>query len=364
MSYAIMLLPEQDHMPLEVLKKIAELVKAGAIVVGPRPATVPGLKDWEQENIALNQLSGELWGATDGKSIFENTYGAGQVLFGLSADEVLEKKGIGPDFSFEGNLGIDYIHRSTSFGEIYFLRNDRKEPVKGMCHFRVSGGFPELWDASTGSATRVADFTNEKTGISFEIELPAHGSVFVVFTKENRKSLPVFADNKQNTTKSEISGPWNVSFPPNWGAPASAVFDRLISWTESEDQGIKYFSGTATYQNTFEVEKGMAKKGMSIDLGEVRDVAEVFINGKSAGILWKKPYRLDISKLIKAGTNDLKIEIVNMWSNRLTGDMLSDPKDRFCKTNQSYMKSEVWPGGDEPFRLQTAGLLGPVTLTK
>ncbi len=71
---------------------------------------------------------------------------------------------------------------------------------------------------------------------------------------------------------------------------------------------------------------------------------------------------LNISQWVQPGTNDLQIEIVNMWSNRLTGDMLSDPKDRFCKTNQPYMKTEVWPGGDEPFKLQTAGLLGPVTL--
>jgi hypothetical protein len=362
MSYAVMLLPEQDHMPLEVLKKIAELVKAGATVVGPRPTRVPGLRDWEQDNIALNQLSGELWGASDGKTIFENKYGEGLVMWGLTADQVLEKHGIGPDFSFTGNLGIDYIHRTTDIGEIYFLRNEQKESVKGTCRFRVLEGFPEFWDASTGSATRVADFTKDQSGISFEVELPAHGSVFVVFNKEKRGSVSLYSDNQNVKIISEVAGPWNVSFPPNWGAPPTAVFDRLISWTESEDQGIKYFSGTATYQNTFKVEKGMTKKDLSIDLGEVRDVAEVFINGKSAGILWKQPYRIDISRLIKTGTNDLKIEIVNMWSNRMTGDMLSDPKDRFCKTNQGYMKSEVWPGGGEPYRIQTAGLLGPVTL--
>ena len=188
--------------------------------------------------------------------------------------------------------------------------------------------------------------------------------MFVVFNNENRKNISVFTDNKQLTSKSEIPGPWKVNFPPNWGAPPSAVFDRLISWTESENTGIKYFSGTATYQNSFKIEAGTVKKGMIIDLGEVRDVAEIYINGKSAGILWKKPFQADISQLIKAGENVLKIEIVNLWVNRLTGDMLSDPKDRFCKTNQSYMKSEVWPGGDEPFRIQTAGLLGPVTLTE
>jgi hypothetical protein len=155
-----------------------------------------------------------------------------------------------------------------------------------------------------------------------------------------------------------------VNFPPNWGAPPSIVLDRLASWTESENQGLKYFSGTAVYHNSFRVADVASNKKFMLDLGELRDVAEIFINEKSAGILWKKPYQTDISQLVHPGVNDLKIEVVNMWINRMTGDMLSDPKDRFCKTNQNYMKSEVWPGGDEPFKLQTAGLLGPVTITE
>jgi hypothetical protein len=360
MSYAIMLLPDQAHMPLEVLTKISELVKAGATVLGPKPTTVPGLNNWGKENIELNQLSAELWGATDGKTIFENTYGKGHVLWGISADEVLKKQNIEPDFSFTGTSDIDYIHRKTDFGEIYFLRNESEELVNAMCKFRVKGMYPEIWDASTGIVSRVADYTKEEDGTSLEISLPAHGSIFVVFNKDNRSKLSSFAINKSVAT--EISGPWKVNFPPNWGAPPSAVFNKLISWTESENLGIKYFSGTAVYHNSFNVAAATGNKELILDLGELRDVAEVFINEKSTGILWKKPYQVDISQLVQPGTNDLKIEIVNMWSNRMTGDMLSDPKDRFCKTNQPYMKSEIWPGGDEPYKLQTAGLLGPVTI--
>jgi len=364
MSYAILLLPDQFHMPLEVLKKIAELVKAGATVIGPRPTTVPGLNDWEEENMVLNQLAGELWGAADGKTVVENPYGEGRVICGLTADEVLQAKGITPDFSFTGPYKLDFIHRTTDMGEIYFLRNESKEPVSTMCRFRAPEMYPEIWDASTGIVSRFEGFTSVEGGVQFEINLPAHGSVFVVFNKEDRKKLPAFADNKGTATISEISGPWTVTFPPNWGAPPSVVFDRLISWTESDDPGIKYFSGTAVYQNTFKLTAVQDRKDLILDLGDVRDVAEVFINGKSAGILWKKPYRVDISKCVRRGTNELKVEVVNMWINRLTGDMLSDPKDRYCKTNQSYMTREVWPGGDEPFKLQTAGLLGPVTLIK
>lgn len=364
MSYAVMLLPDQVHMPLEVLKKISELVKAGATIVGPRPTTVPGLHNWEMENIALIQLTKELWGAADGKTVFENKFGKGRVLCGISADEALKKQNIEPDFSFTGTSEIDFIHRTSDMGEIYFLRNEKEEPVNAICRFRVKDMYPEIWDASTSIVSRVIDYTEAEGQTSFNIELPAHGSTFVIFNKSKRDKLSVFSNNKTVNAETEISGPWKVSFPPNWGAPPSVVFDRLISWTESENQGVNYFSGTAVYHNSFNAVSGKGDKALILDLGELRDVAEVFINEKSAGILWKKPYRLDISQLVKPGMNDLKIEITNMWSNRMTGDMLSDPKDRFCKTNHPYMKTEVWPGGDEPYKLQTAGLLGPVTITE
>jgi alpha-L-rhamnosidase len=364
MSYAIMLLPDQVHMPLKVLKKISELVNAGATIVGPRPSTVPGLNNWEKENTALNQLSGALWGASDGKKIVENSYGKGHIFWGLTADEVLKKLNLEPDFSFTGNSEIDYIHRTTNFGEVYFLRNEKNHSVKSTCLFRVKGMYPEIWDASTGTSFRVADFSESAKGISFNIELPAHGSAFIVFSKNNRSKFPAMDNKTVDQRIFEISGPWKVNFPAGWGAPATVSFDKLTSWTHSQNKGVQYFSGTAVYENSFTVNAGSEKETKILDLGDLRDVAEVFINEKSAGILWKKPYQLDITKLVKPGKNELKIEIVNMWSNRLTGDMLSDPKDRYCKTNHPYMKSEVWPGGEEPYKLQTAGLLGPVTIVE
>ncbi len=363
MSYAIMQLPEQEHMPLQVLKKISELVKDGATILGPRPTTVPGLKDLGQENVELHQLAGEMWGLTDGKTIFENPYGKGKIVWGMSAEEILKQKTILPDFSTDEGSGIDYIHRTTPFGEIYFLRNEREESVTSHCRFRVTQMHPELWDPSTGAISRVVEYSDKEGQTGFELELPAHGSIFVVFSRTYRRDLSQFSDPTHDAAVAEIAGPWKVDFPPGWGAPASAEFERLISWTESQDPGIKYFSGTATYHNSFQLEETSADKQVVLDLGEIRDVAEVFVNGKSAGILWKKPYRADISALVQPGKNELKVEIVNLWVNRLTGDMLADPKDRYCKTNQSFMTSEVWPGGDEPFRLQPAGLLGPVRVS-
>ncbi|MDR3233057.1 MAG: right-handed parallel beta-helix repeat-containing protein, partial [Planctomycetaceae bacterium] len=160
----------------------------------------------------------------------------------------------------------------------------------------------------------------------------------------------------------ELTGSWEVTFPEGWGAPPNAVFDKLKSWTDFAEPGIKYFSGTATYRKTFTVGNGMKGLHCFLDLGEVRDVAEVFVNGKSAGILWKKPFRTDITGLVREGENELKIEVVNLWVNRLTGDMQLKPEERFCRTNHPYMTREIWSGGDETYREQTSGLLGAVKL--
>ena len=362
MSYAVMVLPEQTHMPLRVLEKIEKLVQDGATILGPRPVTVPGLNNWQTENDLLNKIADRLWGEPQKDVVKKNIPQPSKVISGLSAEEVLNQKGIGKDFSFGGKSEIDYIHRTTSIGEVFFIRNYEDSAVTAMCQFRVKEKYPELWDASTGTISKVLHCTKEKEKIGLKIELPAHGSIFVVFNNENRVKLQAADGNDGIKIEKEIKGPWLVNFPPKWGAPPTAQFNKLVSWTESEDPGIKYFSGTATYINSFTIEKGKSYRTTKIDLGEVKDLAEVFVNGKSAGILWKTPFEIDISKLVKEGENRLKVEIVNLWVNRLTGDMLSDPKDRYCKTNHPYITKEVWPGGDEPYRIQTSGLLGPVRL--
>jgi len=362
MSYALMLLPDQQDMPLEVLQRIEQLVNEGATIIGRKPSAVPGLWNRDEDQTALTDIAQKMWGSTDDKGVINNKYGKGKVISGLTAGEVLQQNGVPGDFSFSGDQEIDFIHRTTDMGEIYFLRNSGEEPVKSNCTFRVTDRFPELWDATTGSMARIENFKSNNLTTTVGLELAAHGSAFVVFNKKHRKDLQVMAIGDIQETSHEITGPWNVNFPAGWGAPSSATFNTLISWTESADEGIKYFSGTAIYTHSFALDKSAVGKPVILDLGEMRDVAEVFINGKSSGILWRKPFTTDITALVKEGENDLKIEVVNMWINRITGDMQLDPKDRFCRTNKTYMTREVWPGGDEPFRIQTAGLLGPVRL--
>jgi hypothetical protein len=211
---------------------------------------------------------------------------------------------------------------------------------------------------------RAEDFSTENGVTTLKADLAPGGSVFVVFTDDPRSGVdvisPVITD-----AEAELYGPWTVTFPEGWGAPSEITLDELVSWTDSEIEGVKYFSGTASYSKTIEISADQLDKGndIMIDLGEMKDVAEVILNGQSAGILWKKPFTADITALVKPGENELTIEIVNMWVNRLTGDMLSEGGATYCRTNHPYVRQDNWAGGgDETYRLQTAGLLGPVRI--
>ena len=150
-----------------------------------------------------------------------------------------------------------------------------------------------------------------------------------------------------------IEGEWTVEFDPQWGAPSSLKLPKLISWTDHENAGVKYYSGPGFYLKTLNVPEEWLStaRGVYLDLSEVHEVAEVFINGKSAGILWKPPFQIEITSFLQPGSNNIKIEVRNMWTNRLCGDLKLPPEKRFCRTN---IRSN-WP-------LLPAGLLGPVRL--
>jgi len=370
LSYSLLVLPDQDHIPLEVLRKLGQLVKDGATVIGKKPIQVPYLNNYRADNTKLSALADKMWKGIDGKENKINVYGKGRVIYGLSAKELLSSEGIGKDFSYEPSEDLDYIHRHSGDTDIYFIRNTSGEYFSGDCSFRIRDKYPELWDPSTGKQFGVEEFREADGRTNITLELDPNASVFVVFT-EKLRPLPVFPKKSVvNYETMPIDGSWRLTFPEGWGAPPEAIFDRLISWTESEDEGIKYFSGTASYHKTIIIPEELIENNVSIELnlGEVCDVAEVYLNGQSAGILWKEPYRLDITDMVQTGENELKVEIVNQWINRLTGDMLSDPGDRFCRTNQPYIRSDDqgydnWiEDSDETFRLKASGLMGKVEI--
>jgi hypothetical protein len=256
---------------------------------------------------------------------------------------------------------VDYIHRRTPEGDVYFVSNKTARPLDVACTFRVSGRTPELWMPDTGEIRACVAYESVEGGTRMPLRLAPHDSVFVVFRSGTRGTLTIDDTTAPVETRA-IAGPWQVSFPAGWGAPASKTFNELTSWTEDSDEGVRYFSGVASYHNEFTLAPGGVTTGKRwyLDLGHVRFVAEVYVNGRSVGILWKPPFRVDITDAVRPGANELAVEVANTWSNRLVGDARSSGDRDFCRTN--IVRSLTWqvPWKDTP--LLESGLLGPVTL--
>lgn len=336
MSYSIMILQKSEEMRLEVLKKIDTLVDAGVIVLGAKPVTIPGLHT--QEDFA------------EFKALTDRLWDSGKIYSGMTGDQLLQKNSICPDFSFKGDTLLNYIHRRDGDCDIYFVANAAKRGIKGRAQFRVEDSNVEVWDPSTGCQYSVENYSVKDGVTEIELELAPHGSMFVVFSDKSR-NLPKYMPNVE-CREELINAPWVVNFDREWGGPEECTFQELKSWSEFLDEGIKYYSGTAVYNKIIDIDSEDVGKKCEIDLGVVKDVAEVFVNGESAGIVWKYPYRVDVSHLLKEGENKIQIDIVNLWANRLLGDLQLEPEDRYCWTNNN------WKGD----KLLESGLLGPVKL--
>jgi hypothetical protein len=351
MSYRVLALdPNSQQMSLPVLKKIRDLVKAGAIIAGPKPAITPSLSDDQAE---FQTIVNELWAVEKG----ENTIGQGKVYAGQTLAEVLTALKIAPDFSYtkpQPNVNLMFVHRKTSNMEFYWVnsRNNTEEDLEAT--FRIAGKAAEVWHPETGKIEQ-ASYTIANGLTTVPLHLEPNDAIFVVFNKKAEGSskvvpLPV---EKQLTT---INGPWNVSFQPNRGAPEKITFEALTAWNENTDPGVKYFSGTGTYTNTINAPAEWLKEGTQLwlDLGSVKNLAEVIINGKSLGIVWKTPFRVNVTEALKQGENTLEIKVTNLWVNRLIGDQQPGVTKKVTYTTMPFYRA------NSP--LLQSGLLGPVKI--
>lgn len=429
MSYNILRIPDRDAITLQVLKKIEQLVKDGATIVGQKPTKSTGLEGYPESDTEIQKIAEKLWGKCDGISITENVYEKGKVFWGKPMKDILLEKNVKPDFNFvscQDSTHLDYIHRKADDTDIYFVVNrlarkgisdtkyryitslpDRYEWVD--CKFLVTGKVPEIWNAMTGSIEDALLYREENGYTIVSLQFEPEGSKFIVFRrttdknhfvslKQNGKSIfPVkkntpeifpparlkkdngkimleafqsgnynliTADGKNFSSEIKnpyeeiiIDGNWDVFFPSGWGAPEKTVFNKLISWTELKDDGIKYFSGTAEYIKTFSLSKNQIKNGkLYLDLGNVHELAEVKINGKSLGVLWMPPFISNVTGALREGENEIIIRVTNLWPNRLIGDQLLPMDKRFTKTNIEKFKK------DDAIRI--SGLLGPVRIIK
>lgn len=355
MSYAVLVLPDTPRMPLKVLQKISELVKAGATVIGPKPVQDSGLQNFPQCDKDIEALAGRLWGNIDGKNITQHTYGNGKIIYGETIRQVLLAKDIQPDFEYDGDAAtwLDFIHRSTPEAEIYFVINRHGKSVASNCTFKVKDRAPEIWDAVSGKVKSKLNYRLEKDRITIPLKFETFQSWFVVFPKTSKLGTPSKETNfPELRVIKELTGAWQVNFDKKWGGPASAEFDSLQDWSKNDDERIRYYSGKATYHKKFAY-SGDLDKPVYLDLGVVKDIADVTVNGKRLGIIWTAPWQIDISPALKQGDNNLQIEVINLWPNRLIGDAALPFEKRLTHTNIQFKK-------DAP--LLASGLLGPVVL--
>ncbi|MEN8230746.1 MAG: glycosyl hydrolase, partial [Bacteroidota bacterium] len=182
MSYEVLVLPDQNDISLTALERVKQLVSEGVTAIGPRPSKSTGLLNHAANDLAVQKLAAELWGDVDGDKIKENRLGKGKVIYGKTVNEVLAEKGVTPDFSFEGEASLDFIHRRTAGEEIYFVRNRRDEAASFKATFRVKGKYPELWLPDRGERIPVLAFEETEHGTSMDLDLDRYGSLFVVFT--------------------------------------------------------------------------------------------------------------------------------------------------------------------------------------
>ena len=329
-SYELLVLPDRPSISLDALAAVRTLVEGGASVLGPRPERTTGIGD----DSAVRSIANEIWP---------------KVHTSQTARALLAARSVLPDF--EGPQGTDYVHRRAGATEIYFVRNAKPETLSAEFTLRVKGKAPELWHPDSGRIDAGPAYQPTADGRTrLPLTLEPNGSVFVVFRRPGtgRKAGP-----PPGTAGAPIpvNGPWTVSFTPGWGAPAQATFDKLLSWSDHPDPGIRYYSGTARYTARVDLPAG---RDWTLDLGEVREIAEVWLNGQPLGILWKKPFTVQLGPAARAGSNQLEIEVVNLWPNRLIGDQQLPPEKRFTHTNIAKFTATS--------PLMPSGLLGPVIL--
>lgn len=388
MEYEILILPNFKTMTLRMLKKIESLVKDGATVVGLPPEQTPGLSDYPKSDEKLKIMVKNLWGSSEApEGLVFRKYGAGSIVWGsdvknsienlypnfdISA-KILMQKSVPFDFSSDKN-SLRYIHKQYKNLDYFFVSNRTDSNVEDICRFRMVGKEPYLWNPINGKISKLKTFDCGKVHTSIKLSFAPFQSYFIVFADSlEGLSLPILNEAKTHLAET-LDGAWSVYFNPECGGMGYVEFSELRDWSKDERNEIKYYSGIAVYTKHFKFD-GDISESLFLDLGRVKNIAKVYLNGKDLGIVWTYPWRLDISSAIKKGDNELKIEVANLWANRLIGDSFGKAEVRAgLECPESILKGKKTAIGAHSFatfkhykqnsKLLESGLLGPVKIIR
>ncbi len=413
MSYRVLVLPVKETMTPQLLKKVDQLVRDGATVIGPRPLKSPGLSGYPACDAEVRSLAAEAWGDCDGERVTEHAFGKGRVIWhgeswkrsdslmsGTGAREqeqygdfsvvtgFLAQAGVPPDF--ESDATLRYTHRRERDTEIYFVANPGAEALRTRCTFRVEQKQPRLWDPVGGTTRSLPEFSSSGGRTTIELQFEPYQSFFVIFAGAAGGNATAKRNFPPLDTLAFPRGPWDVSFDPQSGGPGRVTFAGLEDWTRRPEEGVKYYSGTAVYRIEFDLlpapptdagEEKESRRPAWISLGEVKDIASVRLNGQEAGVLWCAPWRVDVTGALKQKGNRLEVTVANLWPNRLIGDENLPPNGEFGKRG-NLVRWPDWilkkdpspPPGRHSFAtwrhfskdspLLPSGLLGPVHLLR
>jgi len=355
-QYKLLVLPPSKTMRPEVIRKMKQLLEAGAIILGTKPEKSPSLQDYVHADAEVKLLANELWGDHESNRTIR-PIGKGLLFAGYSIEEVFNMMNYKSDFQVSDSNYVKYAHTTMNGRDIYFIANQTEKPIEFTAQFRIGGKTPELWNPIDGSVRNLESFVQVGNVTNIPMKLYSNESAFVIFEKDvsNKTQIMDMALNYPATKELlQLNNNWNLKLNSLVSDSKQIKLDELKDLTTLNDDYIKYFSGTGVYTNSFKMNQSFAGKKIILDLGEVCEMAKVKINGKYVGGVWTAPYTLEITDALKLGKNSIEITVVNNWVNRLVGDSRLPENKR--KTSYAYRTYNA----NTP--LQKSGLIGPVKI--
>ena len=337
MSYKVVVLGKHtETMSVEVLRKLQQLVSGGVFLIGKEPLRVAGLGDNETE---FSRLVADIWHS-----------GRANVFTGSVADG-LKRSGVAPDFQSSAE-GVRFVHRKDGDRDIYWVRNFSGEEI--VTRLQLRDAARETSWTILNPETGKEDWQDYHNG---ELHLDKDKALFIVASPDTwRKALPAAPKPIGSIS---LKGPWTVSFEGMDAPTGTRKYQKLSSLTESDEPAVKYFSGTATYRNSFTLSRKNLPSALSIDLGQVGQMADVYINGEHVAFLWKAPYKTTFEGTLKPGKNTIEVKVVNTWVNRLIGDGQPGAEGHSFTVVPFYGVNSLT---QNPGTLIPSGLMGPVHL--
>ncbi|WP_245623383.1 glycosyl hydrolase [Catenovulum maritimum] len=407
-QYKIIMLRDSQRMLLSTAQKLKSLVEQGAVILGNKPQTSPSLMDDAQDLSKLTQIANQLWGDTNTGM---RKVGKGKVYWGHTLQQVLNAEAIQPDVSFAKDLDLRWLHRSIGDTEVYYITNQLDKSVDASIRLRTTGTAPEIWNLDTGNTHIAPIWQQDDAHMNVAISLDPHGSQFIVINKKREDATSVTKSQQQGhialkkgtstllssqahwfkihdtdtpplsfingqllpkqtgmyqwhshngdineqfiqTETKPLNKPWLLDFEAGWETPSQLTLTNLIALNEHAEPAIQHYSGTITYNTSFTVKD--KSQLMQLDLGQVADIAEVWLNHQRVGTRWAPPYTFDITKHVTDGENQLKVLVTNTWRNQLIYD---------AKRKASHKKTWTTnPPKEHETQLDLSGLIGPVSI--